>query len=58
MINDISSGRYEIWNDAYHTAGYSEAWLLGHGSNETELENRNAYLKNNGLKVAKIGTHM
>lgn len=45
MINAISSGRYKIWNDAYHTANYSEAWLLGHGSNETELENRNAYLE-------------
>lgn len=44
-INILSSGRYKLWNDGYHTASFADAWLLGQGSNELELENRNVYLK-------------
>lgn len=44
-INLLSTGRYKLWNDGYHTASSADAWLLGQGSNELELENRNVYLK-------------
>lgn len=44
-VNTLSTGRYKIWNDGYHTAMDTESWLLGQGSNELELENRNAWLK-------------
>lgn len=45
VIDALSTGRYQIWQDAYHTACYTESWILGQGSNEQELENRNEYLK-------------
>lgn len=44
-INILSSGRYKLWKDGYHTASSADAWLLGQGSNELELENRNVYLR-------------
>ena len=44
-INRLSTGRFEIWEDGYHTVSFMDAWLLGQGSSELEIENRNTYLK-------------
>lgn len=44
-INELSTGRYKLWEDGYHTASFMDAWLLGQGSSELEIENRNDYLK-------------
>lgn len=45
QINYVSSGRYVIWKDSCGATIAGDYLLFGQGSNETELENRNAYLK-------------
>ncbi|MDO5415004.1 MAG: O-antigen ligase family protein [Bacillota bacterium] len=66
VINTLSTERYIIWYDAFYTAKENNMLLLGEGSNENELENRNNYLlkewENNGFDTnsyptTKLGLH-
>ena len=43
QINAMTTGRYQIWQDA--VASHADQWAFGAGSYEREIDERNAYLE-------------